>query len=171
MAMPPPPGAGTAPGGLPPGLGQPQLPAGGPANAAPPGGAPALLGAPGGLPPAPGAPPAPSAQGPSPANASAFSDLSAKMPHAYQLLDAAERTITMAIETGGFYKQPDVLAGVRKLSSDLRKIIQGYAKSGDSDGIARPANYSDGAGYDASPFGGGNSNEGEDDNPPELDEP
>jgi hypothetical protein len=128
--------------------------------------------APNGLPPgiAPGAPSPQMQQSPPPAQTSAFADLSAKMPHAYQLLDAAERTMQMAIETGGFYQQPDVLAGVRKLSADLRKIIQGYAKAGETEPIPRPTNYSEGAGFSPNPFGNDYGNEGDNDNPPELDE-
>lgn len=70
------------------------------------------------------------------------------MPYAYQLLDVSARTMKMAIETGGFYQQATVLAAVRKLESDTRRIIQSYAKAEDND-EPRPANVSEGPGFDA----------------------
>jgi hypothetical protein len=83
-------------------------------------------GPPGGMPPPGGA-------GGAGLTPSPFSDLSTRMSHAYQLLDAGARTFKMAIDTGGFYKTPAVLAAVRKLEADARKIISSYAREGDSE--------------------------------------
>lgn len=51
------------------------------------------------------------------------------MPPAYQLLDVAHVTISQAIQSGGFYREPEVLAGVRHLHGELGKIISSYAKN------------------------------------------
>lgn len=159
MSMMSPPGAGNGPGGSPPGMVLPQAPPAGPTPGMPPPGG--VLTPPAPPPPIPGAGASTPLQGVPPAP-SPYTDLSAKMPHAYQLLDVAARSMQMAIETGGFYKQPTVLAGVRKLESDTRRIIQSYAK-GDENDEPRPANSDNSADFNADDLG----NEGEDDAPSE----
>lgn len=83
------------------------------------------------------------------------------MPHAFQLLDAAKRTMSMAVETGGFYKMPKALAGIRALMDDLGTIINSYANEAGRDTPPRPTNVSTGAGFDS----GALDNENADDAP------
>jgi hypothetical protein len=78
----------------------------------PPGGLAALLG---------GAAPAP----PSP-----FTDLSDRLPHHYQLLDVAASTIEQAINTGGFYQEPKVLAQIRSIHGQLGHVIANRTRDG-----------------------------------------
>jgi hypothetical protein len=68
--------------------------------------------------------------GPSPASPTPFTDLSDKLPAHYQLLDAAASTIEQAINTGGFYQEPKVLAGVRSIHAQLANIIANGSKGG-----------------------------------------
>lgn len=49
------------------------------------------------------------------------------MEPCYQLLDVAARTLKMAMDTGGFYKSPAVLAAVRHYESELMKIVSSYS--------------------------------------------
>jgi len=111
-----------------------------PGSMAPPGGPPGLGGpAPGGPPPFGGAPPPPPPQqmpgnvpgtpqsGGFPFLAAPYQDLSTQLPHHYQLLDVAASTLKQAINSGGFYKTPEVLAGVRHIESQLSQIIANYA--------------------------------------------
>jgi len=50
------------------------------------------------------------------------------MPPAYQLLDVAHVTISQAVQSGGFYREPEVLAGVRHIHAELGKIITNYTR-------------------------------------------
>ena len=52
------------------------------------------------------------------------------MEPCYQLLDVAARTLKMAMETGGFYRTPAVLAAVRHYEAELTRIISSYADGG-----------------------------------------
>jgi hypothetical protein len=63
-------------------------------------------------------------QSPSP-----YTDLSTKMEPCYQILDIAAREIKRAMDTGGFYRTPAVLAAVRQIEGDLRKVISAYAEA------------------------------------------
>lgn len=93
-----------------------------------------------GAPPAPpmAAPPGP-APGGLPLTASPYADLSAKMSHGFQLLDAAARTVKMAMDTGSFYRQPEVLAAVRQIEQNLTKLVRNYAHSEDKESPPRGA--------------------------------
>jgi hypothetical protein len=101
-------------------------------------------GAPAPAPPAPApavaAPPGASgAAPPTTSPASPYSDLPADLPHHYQLLDVADRQLKQAIATGGFYKEPEVLAGLRHIEGQLSKIIATYARGGDKGPLEAPA--------------------------------
>ena len=72
--------------------------------------------------------------GPTPASPTPFTDLSDKLPHHYQLLDVAASTIEQAINSGGFYKEPKVLAGVRSIHGQLAAMISNGAGRGGSAG-------------------------------------
>jgi len=73
----------------------------------------------GGPPPQQAAPPA-----------SPYTDLTDKLPHHYQLLDVACSTIEQAINSGGFYKEPKALAGIRSIYSQLSQIVANRAREG-----------------------------------------
>ncbi|GAC1428978.1 MAG: hypothetical protein NVSMB5_23590 [Candidatus Velthaea sp.] len=60
------------------------------------------------------------------------------MEPCYQLLDVAARTMKMAMETGGFYKTPAVLAAVRQMEADLTKIITSYSDASDKKTLEAP---------------------------------
>jgi len=73
------------------------------------------------------------------------------MPPAYQLLDVAHVTISQAIQSGGFYREPEVLAGVRHLHLELGKLITNYTRN-KKNGRAEPPKASPSAAD--SPAGG-----------------
>lgn len=104
-------------------------------GAPPPGPMPGMPGMPPQAPPV-GAPP-PFGGGLGPAQASLqdalMQDVSDKMSHAFQILDLSQRFMEQALGTGQLYQQPDVLAHIRAMSNDLKKIITKYAKSSDSE--------------------------------------
>ena len=98
------------PGGPPPGM-PPPLP--------PPGLPPGIAATPPGLPPVGGPPPG-----------SPFVDLVDKLPAHYQLLDVSASMIEQAINTGGFYREPKILAGVREIHSQLSSVIANRTREG-----------------------------------------
>jgi hypothetical protein len=123
-------------------------PAGAPAGGAPPAAAtsPATIAAAmGASTPPPGAPapgppmsgPSPAAAGPSPA--SPYADLPADLPPHYQLVDVADRYLKQAIATGGFYREPEVLAAIRHHQAGLAKLIAAYARGGGKGPLEAPA--------------------------------
>jgi hypothetical protein len=65
---------------------------------------------------------------PIPPQESIYTDISQKLEHRYQILDAAARMITRALDTGGFYTTPDVLAAVVAIRDNLEKIIDKHAR-------------------------------------------
>lgn len=117
---------GTPPGaqGTPPGAMMPP---------APPGLMPSMIPPMGGMQP----------PGPTPGLAATlFQDLSAEMPHHYQLFDAADRLMKSAISTGGFYKQPKELAVATEIQRQTSQFIANYgrASSGPKGSMEAPAN-------------------------------
>jgi hypothetical protein len=67
-----------------------------------------------------------------------FTDLSEEMPHEYQLLDVASRTIKKAVETGSFYKEPEMLAGLREIIKDIDRMVVSYNDRRGADITAAP---------------------------------
>ena len=108
-------------GGPPPGI------SGAPPGAMPP--SPAPPGMPGMMPPTPmlgGAPQTGAMPG---LAATIFQDLSTEMPHHYQLFDAADRLMKVAINTGGFYKQPKELAVAQEIQRQTSQFIANYGRA------------------------------------------
>lgn len=105
-------------------------PGGPPQQGAPPMGMPPGAGAPPpGMPPAPPMPPRPPVApqlGASP-QPNPYSDLSIDMPPHWQLIDVASRTITTALQTGGFYKTPPVYAAFKEINASIRRLISANA--------------------------------------------
>ena len=111
-----PPGA-MPPGGPPPGMmprppGMPGMPPGGPP-----------MGGPGGM--MPPMPPPPAAQ----PFSDPFVDVSDALPVEYQIIDASSRMLKKAVETGAFYKTPDVLAWLKNTCKEADRIVTSYSGS------------------------------------------
>jgi len=127
-----PPTGGSPLGGSPPGLG-PQLPPGIAGPVPPPlaGGGPPL-----------GGPLAPPPQGAAPSPFSPpFTDLSTKLAPAWQLVDAGITCFESAINTGGLYRQPEALAGVREIVQQSKDLMANYGQGAEDQGApkAQPA--------------------------------
>jgi len=131
----------------------------------PPPGAPGGMGAPPPFGPGPrppigalGAPPTPPGAPmlgpmvphPTPPVQAPFLDLSAAMPPHYQLVDAAVTFLRQAINTGGFYQEPEVLAVIRENERSLDKVVSAYARGRSSEPEA-PMSSPRGAQSDSAP--------------------
>ena len=113
MAVPSP----MPPGAMPPGV----PPPGGPPPGAPM--SPPPMGMPTGMPPPMGGAP-PGMGGPF---SDPFSDVSEALPTQFQIVDAASRMLKKSIETGAFYRTPDVLEFLKGVVKDLDRIVSSYS--------------------------------------------
>lgn len=55
-----------------------------------------------------------------------FSDVSESLPTQFQIVDASSRMIKKVVETGAFYKTPDVLEFLKGVVKDLDRIVTTY---------------------------------------------
>lgn len=77
-----------------------------------------------------GPPPmAPPPQQPPPPFADPFVDVSDSLPVPYQIIDASSRMCRKAIETGAFYKEPDVLAWLKNFCKEADRVVTSYSGS------------------------------------------
>jgi hypothetical protein len=82
---------------------------------------------PGGAPPMGGPPPGMPAPQPPPPFADPFIDVSDSLPVPYQIIDAASRMCKKAVETGAFYKEPDVLAWLKNFCKEADRVVTSYS--------------------------------------------
>jgi hypothetical protein len=58
---------------------------------------------------------------------SVYSDLSISMPPQWQLVDVSARNIQSALQTGGFYRKPEVYAALKEIHHELIRLISAYS--------------------------------------------
>jgi hypothetical protein len=75
-----------------------------------------------------GPPPGPPAPPPQPFS-DPFIDVSDSLPVPYQIIDAASRMCKKAVETGAFYKEPDVLAWLKNFVKEADRVVTSYSGS------------------------------------------
>jgi len=73
-----------------------------------------------------GAPPPPPPPAAAPF-ADPFVDVSDSLPVPYQIIDASSRMCRKAIETGAFYKEPDVLAWLKNFCKEADRVVTSYS--------------------------------------------